>query len=182
MHEGVRYALSEAWWSWDAAVVRRALWSSVLSRFRMAAVEAFRRNRTDGRHPRSWKDMELLRRQPRTIERVMSGDHNLCLEFLLGSAAVLGLNTREFFPETSEWIGEATVYLSAPKFGGVFTVPAADARTYAQWILPVVAGGPCRTREALRNRLDAMATPDRAVVERVASSIAPVLTGIAPKT
>ena len=181
LDEGTHCALSQAWWSWDAAVVRRALWASVLGLFRIQAKAAFQRNRIMGRIPQSWAEMESLGRENRTIERVMKGDHNLCLEFLLGGATLLGFNTRDCFPDTKTWISEATAYLSAPKFGGSFPVGVLDARTYADHIVPIVASGPYRTTDALLDRIEMVEHRERLVVRKVASAIGPALFRIAPR-
>lgn len=178
---GTEFALSAPWWAWDTAVVRRALWASVLGRFRTQAIAAFRANRAVGKSPQSWTEMQALGRENRTVERVLKGDHNLCLEFLLGGATLLGFNTRDCFPETKAWIAEATAYLSAPKFGGPFPVATGDARTYAAAVVPIVAAGPYRTTDELLYRLESINHSDQMVVRKVAAAIGPVLVGIAPK-
>jgi hypothetical protein len=106
-----QFLASQYWFAWDDPTARRALLAAVLSRFLPAAEVVFARNRVEGRCPTNWTDFEVLRRNSRNIARVVSGEYTTTLEFLVGSAAVLQLDVREFFPDTVEWVALATYYV-----------------------------------------------------------------------
>lgn len=170
----VRIALSTPWWSWDDGLVRKALWASVLTRLRRQGAERLKANGAAGRAPSEWRDIEFLRREPRTHKRVLGGETNLCVELLLGYASVLGLDVRDCFPDSHTWIAEAAAYLSRYAPGCGPPVSVEQAAVYVRHAVPLVNSRP-RTGACIEDYVEQLAVPDRQVVLAVVGAIAPML-------
>src|SRR5262245_6334222 len=67
---GHHLALGSPWWSWDSPAIRKALWASVLARLRRLGNDRLAANRLAGRSPADWRDLDVLRKEARTLRRV----------------------------------------------------------------------------------------------------------------
>jgi hypothetical protein len=171
---GTRLALSVPWWSWKRAVVRKALWASVLTRLRRLGNERLKANGVAGRLPSEWRHLDYLRKEPRTGQRALTGETNLCLELLLGYAGAIGLNTADCFPDTRTWVAEAAVYLAEFARQRVRPIGIAESIAYAGHVLRVVGGGPT-TDVCVKSEVDRLPVEARAAVLSVAEALGPIL-------
>ena len=196
MDAGEKLALTKFWFAWDDATTRKALLAALLKHFAIVAERVFKKNADTkpNRDPTDWKGFALLRRNERNIRRISDGDNSTTIEFLVGAAALLHVDVREFFPETAEWVALATLHVASRQrredlekrglspreaFTRIVhdtTTPSlADARIYAQELLEHPPFGQVLTVAAVEDWLDRLDSDRAKAVRTVAAAIAAVI-------
>ncbi|MFO0935755.1 MAG: hypothetical protein U0798_04455 [Gemmataceae bacterium] len=140
----------------------------------------------------NWEGFEALRRNPRNVRRMIGGEHGTTIEFLVGAAALLRVDVREFFPETVEWVAHATLQLVAWNRSAVQNGATSnsrertermnkyptytDAHTYAEFLLK---HPPCSKTAAemktIQNRLQSLEPDLSESIRMITASISNVL-------
>jgi hypothetical protein len=69
-------------------------------------------NRSAGRVPATFHDLDRpLDRDPRNVERLVSGKHALTSQLAIGLSMTLNIPIKQFFPETDVWLARTGMLL-----------------------------------------------------------------------
>lgn len=75
-------------------------------------------NRRAGREPATFHDLDRpLDRDPRNVERLVSGKHALTSQLAIGLSITLNIPIKQFFPETEDWLARTGLLLCGQSVG-----------------------------------------------------------------
>ena len=158
-------ALSQAWWSWNAPAIHKALTAAHHGHWWPQLELALKATAKSDEQASEREKLTALRRNPRNIRRVVEGQSAATPGFLLGIAGIFGLEVQHLYPNTAAWITGATASLC----GGCLSEN--DCAVYVAFVLQRPAAGMGPSQSELEQKLRAIPAKNRTTVLRVARAL-----------